>query len=143
MTDDTLELSVSNDLSQLPHVREAVDNFGIRHGLPFECVFGVKLALCELLANTISYGYKDHDLHVIRVQIELRDGSVYFEIMDDGIAFDPTRAETHSQRNALKDLPTGGYGVHLTRSFVDTMRYSRKEGRNHVIATKRICGRQS
>jgi anti-sigma regulatory factor (Ser/Thr protein kinase) len=103
----------------------------------------VKLALCELLANTISYGYEDYGPHVIHVLLELRDESVHFEIMDDGIAFDPTRAETHSRRDALKDLPTGGYGVHLTRSFVDTISYSRKDGRNHVTATKRICGPQS
>ena len=137
MTGDQLELRVSNDLAQLPRVRQAVDRFGERNRLPSKCVFGVKLALCELLTNTISYGYEDQGSHTIDIRLELRDGLVRLEIVDDGIAFDPTRAKDPPIQHALKDLPDGGFGIFLTKNFVDTMNYRREGGRNHIVATKK------
>jgi anti-sigma regulatory factor (Ser/Thr protein kinase) len=138
MTGDQLKLQVFNDVAQLPSVRQAVEKFGARHKLPTNCLFGLKLALCELLANTISYGYEDQATHSINISMCLRNGLVRLEIVDDGIAFDPTREKAPSEKHALKDLPTGGYGIHLTKNFVDSMDYRRKNGRNHTVVTKKI-----
>ena len=138
MAGDQLELQISNDLAQLQRVRQAVDRFGKQNELPFNCVVGVQLALSELLTNTISYGYEDQGPHTIDIRLELRDDHVRLEIVDEGIAFDPTRAKAPPKKHTLKDLPTGGYGIHLTKNFVDTMHYRRKCGRNHIVATKKI-----
>ncbi len=54
MTDDQLVMTATNDPAQLRWVAEQVDAFGQRHNLPSKSLFSIKLALSELLANTIT-----------------------------------------------------------------------------------------
>ena len=54
------------------------------------------------------------------------------------IAFDPTRAKDPPKQHAPKNFPTGGFGIHLTKNFVDTVDYHRKGDRNHIVATKKV-----
>ncbi|MES0404077.1 MAG: ATP-binding protein, partial [Hyphomicrobium sp.] len=58
-TSKPLELSIENDLAQLAVVRDHVGRFARQENLSREVVFAAKLALEELLTNTISYGYGD------------------------------------------------------------------------------------
>jgi anti-sigma regulatory factor (Ser/Thr protein kinase) len=138
MTDDQLAITVTNDPAQLRSVREQIDAFGQRNDLPSKSLFSVKLALCELLANTISYGYADEGAHRIEIRLELRGGQIKLEIIDDARPFDPRNVKEPEKKVALEDLPLGGRGVHLVRTFVDDLGYQRKGGRNHVTVTKTL-----
>jgi anti-sigma regulatory factor (Ser/Thr protein kinase) len=135
MTDDQLIMTVTNDPPQLRLVRKQVDAFGQRNNLPSKSVFSINLVLDELLTNTISYGYADKTTHTIEIRFELHDGQLNLEIIDDARPFDPRRAKAPERKGALKDLPLGGRGIHLVRSFTDSLAYQRKRGRNHVTVT--------
>ncbi len=136
MTDDQLLMTVTNDPAQLRLVNEQVDAFGQRNNLPSKSLFNIKLALAELLANTISYGYADKATHTIEIRLELSGGKLKVEIIDDARPFDPRRVKAPKKKGALKELPLGGRGIYLVRSYVDDFGYQRKRGRNHVTVTK-------
>jgi anti-sigma regulatory factor (Ser/Thr protein kinase) len=136
MTDDQLLMTVTNDPAQLRLVNEQVDAFGQRNNLPSKSLFNIKLALAELLANTISYGYADKATHTIEIRLELSGGQLKVEIIDDARPFDPRRVKAPKKKGALKELPLGGRGIYLVRSYVDDFGYQRKRGRNHVTVTK-------
>ncbi len=138
MTDDQLVMTVTNDPAQLCLVREQLDAFGQRNNLPSKSQFSIKLALSELLVNTISYGYTDEATHTIEIRLELRGGQIKLEIIDDARPFDPRSAKAPEKKVALKDLPLGGRGIYLVKNFVDDLGYQRKGGRNHVTVTKNL-----
>jgi len=138
MTDDQLLMTVTNDPAQLRLVNEQVDAFGQRNNLPSKSLFNIKLALAELLANTISYGYADKATHTIEIRLELSGGQLKVEIIDDARPFDPRRVKPPKKKGALKDLPLGGRGIYLVRSYMDDLTYQRKRGRNHVTVTKNL-----
>lgn len=135
MTDDQLIMTVTNDPPQLRLVREQVDAFGQRNNLPSKSVFSINLVLDELLTNTISYGYADKATHTIEIRLELHDGQLNLEIIDDARPFDPRRVKPPKKKGPLKDLPLGGRGIHLVQSYTDNLAYQRKRGRNHVTVT--------
>ncbi len=136
MTDNQLLMTVTNDPAQIRLVNEQVDAFGQRNNLPSKSLFNIKLALAELLANTISYGYADKATHTIEIRLGLSGGQLKVEIIDDARPFDPRRVKAPKKKGALKELPLGGRGIYLVRSYVDDFGYQRKRGRNHVTVTK-------
>ena len=136
MTDNQLLMTVTNDPAQIRLLNEQVDAFGQRNNLPSKSLFNIKLALAELLANTISYGYADKATHTIEIRLELSGGQLKVEIIDDARPFDPRRVKAPKKKGALKELPLGGRGIYLVRSYVDDFGYQRKRGRNHVTVTK-------
>ena len=138
MTDDQLVTTVTNDPAQLRLVGEQVDAFGQRNNLPSKSLFSIKLALSELMANTIKYGYADKATHTIEIRLELRGRRLNLEIIDDARPFDPRRVKPPKKVDALEDLPLGGRGIYLVRNFMDDLGYQRKGGRNHVFATKNL-----
>ncbi len=136
MTDDQLVMTVTNDSAQLCLVEEQINTFGQQNNLPSKSLFAIKLALSELLANTITHGYVDQLTHTIEIRLELRGMRLYLEIIDDARPFDPRGVKPPKKVDALKDLPLGGRGIYLVRNFVDDLGYQRKGGRNHVTVTK-------
>ncbi len=76
--------------------------------------------------------------HTIEIRLELHGGQLNLEIIDDARPFDPRRVKPPEKKGALKDLPLGGRGIHLVRSYVDDFAYQRKRGRNHVTVKKNL-----
>ena len=136
---DQLTLQVVNDLEQIRLVRERVDAFCERNKLPSDIAFAVKLAIEELLTNTMSYGYSDHEAHTIEVRIDLRDDQLNVRITDDAIAFDPREAKEPDTTAALKDRTVDGLGIHLVKNLMDFIEYRREGGRNHLTLTKNLA----
>ncbi len=92
-TPDLLELTIENDLAQLAVVRDQVEFFAKRENLSHEVGFAAKLALEELLTNTISYGYGDKSVQLIEIRLEVRGDHLIIRTADDGLAFDPRTAK--------------------------------------------------
>ncbi len=135
---DQLTLKVLNDLEQIRLVRERVDAFCERNKLPSDVAFAVKLAIEELLTNTMSYGYSDHETHTIEVRMDLRGDQLIVRITDDAVAFDPRDAEEPDTTAALKDRAVGGLGIHLVKNLMDYIEYRREGERNHLTLTKSL-----
>ncbi|MCY4558926.1 MAG: ATP-binding protein [Chloroflexi bacterium] len=98
-----------------------------------------RLAVDELLTNTISYGYDDDGEHRIELVLRLEGGALVFEIADDGRAFDPLQASTPDIGASLQDRAIGGLGIYLVRKTMDGVTYRRQDGRNVVTLTKLVA----
>ncbi len=89
-------------------------------------------AFGEAFNNLVIHGYRD--MSPGRVDIEARnvDGVFELELRDSGRAFDP-----RSHQAVPDELPEGGMGLFIIRSFVDEVRYA--EGPPNVLTlVKRI-----
>ena len=135
---DLLELTIENDLAQLAVVRDQVESFVKRENLSHEVGFAAKLALEELLTNTISYGYGDKSTQFIEIRLEVRGDQLIIRTADDGLAFDPRTAKEPNTQSSLKDREIGGLGVHLVKNLMDGFEYRHKDGKNHVTLRKRL-----
>ncbi len=135
---DLLELMIENDLAQLAVVRDQVESFAKRENLSHEVGFAAKLALEELLTNTISYGYGDKSAQFIDIRLEVRGDHLIIRTADDGLAFDPRTAKEPNTQSSLEDREIGGLGVHLVKNLMDGFEYRHKDGKNHVTLRKRL-----
>jgi anti-sigma regulatory factor (Ser/Thr protein kinase) len=137
-TPDPLELTIDNDLAQLAVVKDQVESFAKRENLSRDVVFAAKLALEELLTNTISYGYGDKSVQLIEIRLEVRGDQLIIRTVDNGQAFDPRTAKEPNTESSLKDRAIGGLGIHLVKNLMDRVEYRHKDGKNHVTLRKRL-----
>ena len=133
---DSLTISLSNDLREIAVAADRIDEFCAERGIPPATVYAVNLSVDELLTNTISYGYDDSEEHRIDLAVRLDGDVLEIEISDDGIPFEPTSAKDPDTDTAIEDRPIGGLGIFLTRQMMDSFEYTRHEGRNIVTLTK-------
>ncbi|MCR4655636.1 MAG: ATP-binding protein [Lachnospiraceae bacterium] len=87
----------------------------------------ILLACDEALTNIISYsGATSLSYSCEKVNDRLR-----IVFIDNGIAFDPTAAQTEERDFELLD--SGGVGIMLMRESAESMHYERKNDRNILI----------
>ena len=137
--DDSLELSLVNDLRDIAGAAGKIGAFCAEHGLAEEISLEVNLAVDELLTNTISYGYDDDGEHRIDLSLRLEGGTLIVEIADDGREFDPLQAPEPDLGASLEERAVGGLGIYLVRKTMDGVAYRRQGGRNVVALTKRTA----
>jgi serine/threonine-protein kinase RsbW len=65
----------------------------------------------------------------------LRHDSVEAFVEDDGKPFDPLAVATPRPRS---DEREGGVGLHFVRSLTDELKYTRREGINHLWFMKKL-----
>ena len=69
---DQIVVRIANDLSELAPLAGIVEEFCERNEMPMKLAFNLKLALDEMITNTVSYGYEDGEKHTIEVRIMRR-----------------------------------------------------------------------
>jgi len=134
----TLSFELKNRLSELDklcdHLRQFCQDCGVSKRQTFE----INLALDELFTNIISHGFEDNEEHDVNVTCQKKDGVLKITIEDDGIPFNPIAAPHPNLKCAFKDREVGGLGIHLIRSYMDHIEYSRRGGKNILVLTKMI-----
>ena len=136
MSDESLELSLANELREIAGVAAKIDEFCASHDLG-HVAYAVNLAIDEILTNTISYGYEDDEPHRIEVIVRLEPESLVVVIVDDSLPFDLALApERDIEGASLEDMPLGGLGLFLVHQMMDSVDYRREEGCNVVTLIK-------
>ena len=135
-----LSITLSNHLSELDRLHQALGHFGKEQGLPKIVTNAVNLALEEIVINVIEHGYKDKDEHSIMIHCFIQDGQVIAEIEDDGNPFNPLNAPAPDISQPLEARPIGGLGIFLIRNVMDSFDYIHQGGKNRIRLKKRING---
>ncbi len=94
----------------------------------------VKLAVDEAVSNIIRHSYRGAPDRPIRVACGRSEDSIWIEICDDGVEFDPF-AKPVQPPEALRG---GGRGIYLIRSVMDGCEYVRDGGWNRIRLSKRL-----
>jgi sigma-B regulation protein RsbU (phosphoserine phosphatase) len=131
-------LTVGARLDAIPGVLDEYDAFAMANGLPIGVSRRVRLALDDLLNNIATYAYEDEGQHEVDIAIELWPTRLVITISDSGVPFDPFSVNAPDVRASLEERDLGGLGIHLVRTVMDEVDYSRRAGRNVVTVTKRL-----
>ena len=136
MNEETLEISLVNDLREIARVAAQIDEFCASLDLTSEVAFAVNLALDEILTNTISYGYDDDEPHRIEITVGPEAEALAIVIVDDSAAFDLSSASTPDIGASLEERPLGGLGLFLVHQMMDSVEY-RREGERNIVTLKK------
>jgi serine/threonine-protein kinase RsbW len=133
-----LSLMLSNHLSELKKMSEAVSAWCRGNNISSAAEFHVNLALDEIISNVIRYGWKDSGEHQFSVRLSLLNDEVTVEVEDDATPFNPLEAPVPDLNQPLDERPVGGLGIHLVRQVMDGLEYQRIEGKNLLVMKKKV-----
>ena len=109
--DDTLELSLANDLREMSVVAAEIDEFCTAQQLATEIAYAANLAIEELLTNSTSHGYDDDEPHRIEIILRREPDDLVIVIVDASAPFDPSRVPGPDVAAPLADRDPGGAGA--------------------------------
>jgi len=138
MTDNKVSFKLENKLFELKRLYRRMESFAKQHQLFPKDIFKINLCIEEHFTNIISHGYTDCETHWIDVTLAVEDGNFMVRMEDDGIPFNPTKIIAPDFQCPLEERKIGGLGVFLTRHFMDTMAYQRRDNKNILVMTKKI-----
>ena len=135
----TLSMAINTTRDELERISSAIEELGQQDDWPDDLVFRVNLILEELILNIMDYGADGGDPD-IALEIESRDDSISINLSDSGRPFDPlTEAPEPDLKASVRERRVGGLGVHLTKTLMDDVRYSREADRNRLsIVTRKV-----
>ena len=135
-SDDSLELSLVNDLREIGAAAEKIDAYCASQGLSPQIAYAVNLSIDEILTNTISYGYDDDAEHRIGLTLRVDGDKLVAVIEDDGRPFDSSLAREPNVDATLEERALGGLGLFLVQQMMDDVAYRRTDDRNVITLTK-------
>jgi len=138
MTGDKISFKLENKLFELKRLYRQTESFAKKHELNPKDIFKINLCIEEHFTNIISHGYSDSETHWIDIALEVDDENFMVRMEDDGIPFNPTKIVAPDFQCSLEERKIGGLGVFLTRHFMDTMAYQRRDNKNILVMTKKI-----
>jgi serine/threonine-protein kinase RsbW len=140
MRPGSLSTKFDINLYETERLNQMVRQFGEWHGVPLDAVFVVSLSLDELVTNIVVHaGKKDPRAQEIVLRLKTVNKEVQVELEDDGCAFNPLELPEPDLNAALQDRDPGGLGIHLARTLMDCIHYSRVGRRNLLTLTKRVA----
>jgi serine/threonine-protein kinase RsbW len=132
------ELRLKNQMEELTHVNQFVEEIGEELGLDMELQMNLNLVIEEMVVNVISYAYPEGKVADIELVAESDGKELTFMLTDSGKEFDPTmKVDTDMSVNpAERDL--GGMGIYIVKNIMNEVTYQRLEGKNLLTMTKSI-----
>jgi serine/threonine-protein kinase RsbW len=126
------DLFLNGSLSELDRLTEEVGRFCAAHSLNEDAVFDLNLVLEELFVNSVRHGGCEGVANAARVRMRFT-GGVEVEYTDRGRPFDPTEAPEPDIHAPLEQRRPGGMGIHLVRSIMRDLQYSREHEENRIV----------
>jgi len=137
-----LSLTLRNDVSEIVRLVESLERFGQEAGLHDEVAFRVTLALDEIVSNVIRHGFEDGGEHPITVTVDVTGGTITATVVDDGRPFDPLQAPPPDLDVPLAVRKPGGLGIHLVKTTMDDVVYTRDGTRNVLTMRTSVASRE-
>ncbi len=134
----TKTIIIHNQLSEISSVNEQFGQFAQSNNIANKIIQDMKMALDEILNNTISYAFTDNNDHIIEIIFEFNGEKLSTHITDDGIPFNPLTAELPDTTLSIEDREIGGLGILLVKSTVEKVEYERHTNQNHLILITHI-----
>ncbi len=128
------ELHLTNDVSQVVALGEWVERLGEELALNPADVFQLNLALEEAVVNVINYAYPGQtDMPIVLCATADEDGKgIVFSLKDNGVPFDPTKADTPDITLSAEEREIGGLGIFLVEQLMSRVEYER-QGESNVL----------
>ena len=129
---EPVTLCVPNKEDQWPVIRRTIREFGLCSGLDAKIRKKLEVAAEEAVVNIFHYSQATE----IGIAITQQPSAVSLQLMDDGVAFDPTVHVPNA--NATEERQIGGMGISLMRQITDEMHYERAGEKNILTLVKKL-----
>ncbi len=133
-------LTVVNDLAEVARAAAWLAAAAGQRAVAEPCISRLQFGLDEILSNVIMHGLAGVPPGTRGIALALRVyvGRVELEIIDDGAPFDPAAYQERPRAQRVAERRPGGVGLMFTRAVIDEIRFTRRDGRNHVMLTQRL-----
>jgi anti-sigma regulatory factor (Ser/Thr protein kinase) len=124
----------------LSTLRQYVGAVGQQAGLETQSIHRLRLAVDEVAANIIMYGYADYEQPgVVEARVTMDDDSMTLTLEDSGKPYNPLDREIPDNlEDPLDTREIGGLGIYLAIRNVDEFKYQQLNGRNcNIFVMKR------
>jgi serine/threonine-protein kinase RsbW len=133
-----LELVLPATRENLAIIHETAERFlagGLERSGSRARLADAMIALHEATTNVVRHAYRDQpEPGSIEVRAELLPTLLRLTVLDEGASYDPSRVPQPDFANPRD----GGYGLHLMRSTMSKVAYSRRGGRNVLVMEKAL-----
>ncbi len=129
------DFSIENDMEDVTRLRDRLFVFCADNGICERDANLLGLALEEITANIVRYGYRQDKKNYIDISFTIQDGSYLLRIRDDGVPFNPLEQEMPD------DGPIVG-GIALIRKIMSDFQYMRVLNMNNTIIRLKIGERK-
>jgi sigma-B regulation protein RsbU (phosphoserine phosphatase) len=134
----TETLVLKNDVREITRFSSFMKSVTEQLGIEKSLARQLRLAVEEAVVNVIDYAYPTGTEGDVTIHI-LSDGhTIRFQIIDTGVAFDPTAKEKADTTLSAEDRQIGGLGILLVRELMDTINYERVDGQNVLTLIKNV-----
>ena len=124
-------LQVRNDVAELSRLGAWVEAWAMQHGVADETAQRIDLCATEMVTNVMTHGDCAAPARAIDLRVAAEGDNLVLDIVDDGVAFDPTLAPLSAPVTMDSDR-VGGWGMRIVRNLSDEVRYRHAEGRNRL-----------
>ncbi len=131
-------LELSNKLGELNKIHTTLEMLAQKWNFPLQFINTIELVLEEAFTNIVNYAYNDTHEHPILIEFVKDPDTLEMTLIDDGLAYDPTRNEEPKTDLPIEDRPVGGLGILLIRRLMDSVDYQRIGNKNLLTLTKNI-----
>ncbi len=129
--------------SRLDHVEllgRAVRTLCTTAGVGVREAAQVELALVEAVNNVIRHAYHGAPGHSVEVAFTITFERLVLEVLDDGEPMTAGRiASFEFDPQDVPNLPEGGMGLFIMHSVMEQVAFSRHEGRNRLVMSRRLA----
>ena len=133
----TETLTIKNDIQEVKRLsnflKSVIEKLDIETSLARKLRLGVE----EAVVNVINYAYPADNEGNITINMMSDGHSLRFQIIDEGVAFDPTAKQKTDTTLSVEDRQIGGLGILLVRELMDSINYERTGGRNILTLIKK------
>jgi serine/threonine-protein kinase RsbW len=130
-------LTVPGTLDSLKPIRDYVINATTTAGLNKVLANRLRLAVDEIVTNSIVHGYDEAGIEGdIRIEADIDDERLMIVVEDSGPHYDPTQHNLPTQEDLSSPLDTrdiGGLGIYLAVNSIDEFRFEHVNDRNRNI----------
>ena len=126
------------DIQQIPSLSEFVKNICEEIKLDSTTTMHINMALEEAVVNVMNYAYPMKTDGDVKIDSYANSQLLKFVITDSGHPFDPTTYGTLDLTQPTEERSIGGLGIHIMRTYMDSINYERINGQNILTLRKRI-----
>ena len=132
------QITLVNKSSEVTRLSQFVKDFFGKLEIDKKLAAGMRLGLEEAVVNVINYAYPPDEEGEVQILADSDGREVRFTIVDSGFPFDPTAVLEPDTTLDAQNRPIGGLGILLSRRLMDSISYSRQNGKNVLSLTKSI-----
>ncbi len=131
------QLTINSEFTEIEKVRSFLNENLVNLNLSEEDYFAIELSLLEICTNIVRYAYPEKNDKIF-LKIWRDKDKFFLEVRDNGVPFDPTEVKKPDIDKILESEQVGGFGILISRQFMDGFQYKREHNQNILIMFKKL-----